>query len=152
MALTTQKNKAAVLGTAIEYLSSLKAQLEGLMSRRNQHPEGVVFLRSEATSDQQVDSEEGSRLDVRVTPVSDSSTSGGERIVELEVRLRGHASPSDLIISVLEFLKQVREASLVSMEAQTHHQQSNPEGADQSPIQWMHFRLRLEVCILHGHS
>lgn len=138
----TKKDKASVLRTTKEYLNSLKTQLDEL-SRRNQLLEAQLQTKNKGATPQKVDHEPPSdeeRLNVSIMPVSES-TSSGERMVDLCIMLRGDYPAADLIIRVLEFLKRVREASLVSMEA---HATRSREGANHSPTNWTTFRLSIE--------
>lgn len=79
------------------------------------------------------------RLSVKVTPAdsSESTTTSGARMLDLQIILRTETQVPDLVIRILEFLKQVKEASIISMEAQTHQ--------GQVPTNWVTFRLKIEV-------
>lgn len=138
--LILQKDKASVLRTTKEYLSSLKAQLSEL-SKRSQLLEAQLLKKrtSEATITTQLDVATNRNLAVNVTPVSESTS--GERMVDLQVILRRETSVPDLVIRVLEFLKQVKEASIVSMEAQTHQETAGVH----IHTNFVAFRLRIEV-------
>ena len=134
-----------MLRTTKEYLNSLKTQLEEL-SRRNQLLEAQLLTKNKVATPQKVDHEPPSdeeRLNVSIMSVPES-TSSGDRMVDLRIMLRGDYPAADLIIRVLEFLKKVRGANLVSMEA---HATCSREGANQSPTNWMTFRLSIEVHI-----
>uniref|UniRef100_A0A803MGF0 BHLH domain-containing protein n=1 Tax=Chenopodium quinoa TaxID=63459 RepID=A0A803MGF0_CHEQI len=137
----TKKDKASVLRTTKEYLSSLKAQLSEL-NKRNQLMEAQLITRNEPTSPNttSLDVSTNERVTVRVTPVSESTSR--ERMVDLQVILRMETSVPDLVIRVLEFLKQVKEATMVSMEAQTHQETTSTN--NQFPTNWVTFRLRIE--------
>uniref|UniRef100_A0A803MRP6 BHLH domain-containing protein n=1 Tax=Chenopodium quinoa TaxID=63459 RepID=A0A803MRP6_CHEQI len=138
----TKKDKASVLRTTKEYLSSLKAQLSEV-NKRNQLMEAQLKMRNEpkSTNTTSVDVSSNERLAIRVTPVSESTSSRG-RMVDLQVILRMETSVPDLVIRVLEFLKQVKEATMVSMEAQTHQETTSTN--NQFPTNWVTFRLRIE--------
>ncbi|KAH8505230.1 hypothetical protein H0E87_012468 [Populus deltoides] len=114
----TRKDKASILTRTREYLTSLKAQVEEL-SRKNQKLEAQL---SKAAVSQVSDSSY-QRLDVRVTHVSESTSE--QRIIDLVVNLRGESPILDTVITrILEFLRQVTDMSLISIEASTHTAES----------------------------
>ncbi|XP_041002914.1 putative transcription factor bHLH041 [Juglans microcarpa x Juglans regia] len=110
----TKKDKASLLTTTREYLSSLKAQVAEL-TRRNQLSEAQQLLSAKEVNEEETSSS-NERLMVRISAVSGSSSPDQERIVELRVTVRGECPMEDMTIRILEFLKQVQNVSLVSME------------------------------------
>ncbi|XP_074267701.1 putative transcription factor bHLH041 [Silene latifolia] len=134
----TKKDKASVLKATKEYMSSLKTQLSEL-SKRNQVLETQLKIKQEAaTTIQEVEST-NDELSVQIIPVSESTSR--ERLVDLRVRLRGYSSMPDLVMRLLEFIKQSNETSVVSMEAQTLQQRVV---ADHISTDLVTFRLRIE--------
>ncbi|XP_050270206.1 putative transcription factor bHLH041 isoform X1 [Quercus robur] len=129
----TKKDKASLLATTREYLSSLKAQVEEL-NRKNQLLEAHRLPAKEAKEEETSSSNE--RLIVRTSQVSES-TSSEERIVDLQVIIRGECPMVDILIRILEFLKQVKNVSLQSMETNTRIIES-------SSMNHIILRLRIE--------
>jgi CMP-2-keto-3-deoxyoctulosonic acid synthetase len=112
----------------------LKAQVEEL-SRKNQKLEAQL---SKAAVSQVSDSSY-QRLDVRVTHVSESTSE--QRIIDLVVNLRGESPILDTVITrILEFLRQVTDMSLISIEASTHT-------AESTSFNQVVLRLNIEVCM-----
>ncbi|KAK2989659.1 hypothetical protein RJ640_021579 [Escallonia rubra] len=117
----SKRDKASVLGSTTEYMSSLKAQVAEL-SRRNLILEAQL-PRKEAI-DQGPSGSSSERSNVQVTHVAESTSEA--RIVDLRVSVRGvRGSMLDLVIRVLEFLKQVENVTLVSLDAETQMVESN---------------------------
>lgn len=117
----TKKDKASLLTTTREYLSSLKAQVEEL-NKRNQLLEARSLPAKEAKYEEETSSSNG-RLNVRISQVSESTSE--ENIVDLRVTIRGECPMVDMLIRILEFLKQVEIVSLQSMETNTRTIESN---------------------------
>jgi hypothetical protein len=132
----TKKDKASLLTTTREYLSSLKAQVEEL-NKRNQLLEARSLPAKEAKYEEETSSSNG-RLNVRISQVSESTSE--ENIVDLRVTIRGECPMVDMLIRILEFLKQVEIVSLQSMETNTRTIESNS-------MNHIILRLRIEVCI-----
>ncbi|CAL0304781.1 unnamed protein product [Lupinus luteus] len=111
----TKKDKASILTSAKETLKSLMVEIEKL-SLRNQELVSLVPTKESSTQEAEASFSSNERLNVRVSHVPQSSSSE-ERTVELQVNLRGQVSQVDILISLLEFLKQTQNLSLISMEA-----------------------------------
>ncbi|KAL0308482.1 UNVERIFIED_CONTAM: putative transcription factor [Sesamum radiatum] len=124
----SKKDKASVLSSTTEYLSSLKSQVEEL-SKRNQMLESQLAVQrsDEASNQYQVEGSSSSveRVNVEMNQVSSSSASEA-RFLDLRVIVRGETSMLDLAIRVLEFLKQQRNVSLLSVESNTRMLESIP--------------------------
>ncbi|KAK3025774.1 hypothetical protein RJ639_041930 [Escallonia herrerae] len=117
----SKRDKASVLSSTTEYMSSLKAQVAEL-SRRNLILEAQL-PRKEAV-DQGSSGSSSERSNVQVTHVAESTSEA--RIVDLRVSVRGvRGSMLDLVIRVLEFLKQVKNVTLVSVDAETQMLEAN---------------------------
>ncbi|KAH7572125.1 hypothetical protein JRO89_XS04G0205900 [Xanthoceras sorbifolium] len=136
----TKKDKASLLISTREHLRSLKAQVAEL-SERNQKLEAQLLpAASTSTEEAAVEAASGStaanqRLDIRITPVPESTLE--DRIIDLGLIVTAESPMLDLVIRVLEFLKQVRNnVSLVSMEANSRI----PESAS---FNHLIFRLRI---------
>ncbi|XVE54069.1 hypothetical protein DITRI_Ditri03aG0052400 [Diplodiscus trichospermus] len=110
----TKKDKASVLASTREHLTSLKDQIAEL-SRRNQLLEAQLLPSREAAGEASGSSNE--RLNVRTTPVPESTSE--QRIVDLRVSVRGERPIIDILIHLLEFLKLDRNVNLMSIEANT---------------------------------
>ncbi|KAH9603730.1 hypothetical protein KSS87_016038 [Heliosperma pusillum] len=133
----TKKDKASLLRATKEYLSSLKTQLSDL-SKRNQVLEAQLKIKKEATTNPTIQELESTNdiLSIQIIPVSESTSR--ERLVDLRVRSRGYSSMPDLVMRLIEFIKQTNEASVVSMEAQTLQQRVDVS------TDLVTFRLRIE--------
>ncbi|XAR67152.1 hypothetical protein NMG60_11013602 [Bertholletia excelsa] len=129
----TKKDKASMLAATTEYLASLRAQVAALC-QRNQSLEARLSPENEVAENQLVGPEPsterprekqlmGERSNespsVQLTRVQDS-TSEEALVMSLEVTMReGQSSLLDLMIRVLEFLKQVKNVGLLSVEGDT---------------------------------
>lgn len=113
----SKKHKVSILTSTREYLTSLKAQVSEI-SRRNQLLEAQL-LPAAREAPQEVTTHE--RLDVHLirNPQAASTSTSEETIADLRVTVRGDCCMLDLAICLLEFLKSVKNVSLMSMEADT---------------------------------
>ncbi|XP_048228423.1 putative transcription factor bHLH041 isoform X2 [Ricinus communis] len=136
-----KKDKASVLTRTREYLTLLKTQVAEL-SQRNQQleaellPAAIEAHAGEVIAENQQSGSWEGRVEVRITNVSES-TSEDERIINLLIVLRGECPVSDFVIRILEFLKQVNNANLMSVDANTSR------GASRS-LNRVILRLRIE--------
>ncbi|KAL0410479.1 UNVERIFIED_CONTAM: putative transcription factor [Sesamum latifolium] len=134
----SKKDKASVLSSTTEYLSSLKSQVEEL-SKRNQMLESQLSVQRsvEAGNQDQVggSSSSAERVNVEMNQVSSSASEA--RFLDLRVTVRGESSMLDLVIRVLEFLKQQRNVSLLSVE-------SNTRMLESIPVHGIMLRLKIE--------
>ncbi|KAM7512990.1 hypothetical protein LguiB_011865 [Lonicera macranthoides] len=127
----TKRDKASVLTSTTEYLSSLKAQVEEL-SRRNQ----ILEAQLPDSINQEASGTSSERVTIQITDVGESTSDA--QIVDLQVRVRGeYCSMLDLVIRVMEFLKQDRNVSLMSIEAQ-------PVMVDTNSMNRVVLRLKIE--------
>lgn len=125
-----------MLTSTTDYLTSLKAQVEEL-SRRNRILEAQLPRKD--SIDQEASGSLSERASVQITDVCESTSDA--LIVDLQVRVRGeYCSMLDLVIRVMEFLKQDRNVSLMSMEAQ-------PVMVDTNSMNRVVLRLKIEVCL-----
>nr|WCO08268.1 hypothetical protein [Suaeda aralocaspica] len=144
----TKKDKASVLRSTKEYLSSLKAQVSEL-NKRNRLLETKVVTTISKSKLQclQTNASMDETPTVKLIPVSvdDESTSTDEAtiVVDMQLIFRRQTLLSDLIIRLLEFLKQVKEVTIISMEAQTLDEQTSSVTQDQLPTNFIAFRLRI---------
>ena len=109
----------------------MTAQIDKL-SKRNELLEALILPAKEA-------SEGNERLSVRVSDVPESSSSQ-ERMVDLQVAARGQSSQVDILVRLLESLKELQNVNLISME-------TNTRTADGTALNQVTLRLRIEVCI-----
>ncbi|KAI3443622.1 hypothetical protein Pfo_000287 [Paulownia fortunei] len=131
----SKKDKASVLSSTTEYLSSLKSQVAEL-NKRNQMLESQLSVqKSEASEDQVVGSSSAERVSVEIAQVSSSTSEA--RFLDLRVTVRGETSMLDLVIRLLEFLKQQRNVSLLSVE-------SNTRMLESIPVHGIMLRLKIE--------
>lgn len=116
-----------MLITAREYLTSLKAQVDEL-SKKNQQLEAAARLIAR-DEEEAAGSSSSEKVSVTLTQVSGSTTDQDhQQIIDLQVIVRsGESSTENIVIRILEFLKQVKNVSLVSMEATTLKTESNPK-------------------------
>lgn len=118
----------------------MKAQNEEL-TRRNQHLEAQLLAAAkEADHDEEETSSSSERLVVRISHVPESSLPE-ERTVNLQVTIRGECPMVDMVIRILEFLKQVENVNLISMETTTRRILESSPSTNR-----ITFRLRIEVC------
>ncbi|GAV78495.1 HLH domain-containing protein [Cephalotus follicularis] len=134
----TKKDKASVLASTREFLSTLKAQIEEL-SKRNQLLEAQVLpaAREALSHGEEASGSLNERLNVRITHVPESTPE--ERIIDLHVTVRGECHMADMVIRILEFLKQDNNVNLMSIEANTRMTQS-------TSVNVVILRLRVVVC------
>ncbi|GFS43854.1 basic helix-loop-helix (bHLH) DNA-binding family protein [Actinidia rufa] len=116
----TKKDKASVLTGTTEYLASLKAQVAEL-TRRNRILEAQLLPKKEANEGASEPSND--RIHVQVTPVDESTSES--RIIDLQVIVRAECDLLDLVIRLMEFLKDAQNVSVTSMEADTRMVESN---------------------------
>ncbi|CAH8338082.1 unnamed protein product [Eruca vesicaria subsp. sativa] len=129
----TKKDKASVLTTARKHLTSLQDDIAKLLER-NRELEAKLAGEREMENDLQPDK----RFNVRIIHIPESTSR--ERVVDLRVVLRGdNIRADDLIIRLLEFLKQINNVSLVSIDAKTR---AREDGANS--IVLVSLRLRIE--------
>lgn len=122
-----QKDKASVLTTARDYLTSLKAQVDELSKRNQQLEAAARLIAKEDQEEEAACSSSTERVTVTLTHVSGSSTDQDQQIIALQVIVRsGECSTEDMVIRILEFLKQVKNLSLMSMKASTWKTELHP--------------------------
>ncbi|XP_047945795.1 putative transcription factor bHLH041 [Salvia hispanica] len=114
----TKKDKASVLSSTVEYMSSLKSRVAEL-AEQNQILESRIgsVKKSESGGDEIGN---GERVSVEISPSSSSSSSTSEaRFLDLRVRVRGESNLLDLVSRVIEFLRGQSGVSLTSVESNT---------------------------------
>lgn len=120
----------------------MKAQVDEL-SKKNQQLEAAASLIAK-DEEEVAGSSSSERVSVTLTHISGSTTDQDHpQIIDLQVIVRsGESSTENIVIRILEFLKQVKNVSLVSMEASTLKTESNPN------INLVVLRLRVDdqVC------
>lgn len=104
----------------------MKAQVDEL-SKKNQQLEAAARLIAK-DEEEVAGSSSSERVSVTLTHVTGSTTDQDHpQIIDLQVIVRsGESSTENIVIRILEFLKQVKNVSLVSMEASTLKTESNP--------------------------
>ncbi|KAF8107478.1 hypothetical protein N665_0120s0003 [Sinapis alba] len=110
----TKKDKSSVLTIAREHLISLQGDISKLLER-NRELEAKLAGEREMENDLQPDK----RFNVSIIHIPESTSR--ERVLDLRVVLRGdnNIRADDLIIRLLEFLKQINNVSLVSIDGKT---------------------------------
>ncbi|CAA7062467.1 unnamed protein product [Microthlaspi erraticum] len=109
----TKRDKASVLTSAREKLSSLQGEISKLRERNRELEAKLAGEREMET-----DLRPNERFNVRISHILESTSR--ERILDLRIVLRGDSiRADDLLVRLLEFLKQVNNVSLVSIEART---------------------------------
>lgn len=134
---TEQKDKASVLASTRDYLTSLKAQIEGLR-QRNAALEAQLPPVKEAIEETSINATESNPINVRVRQTSESTSQ--DRTVDLQVIVRSECSSKQLVIRILEFLRQLNNVHLMSMDSDTRV-------ADAGAVTQVNLRLRIEVTI-----
>lgn len=117
------------------------AEIEKL-SKRNQELMSLLPAKESSTGQKTKPSfSSNERLNVQVSHVPQSSSSEDQRMVDLQVNVRGQVSQVDILVRLLQFLKQDQNVNLISMGANTHNAEGNA-------LHQLTFRLRIvEVCI-----
>ncbi|KAK1418614.1 hypothetical protein QVD17_27759 [Tagetes erecta] len=109
----SKKDKASVLQNIKEYIASLTSQVEELSKRNKileaEHSKKETLIINQDSS--------GERPVVRITD-SDESTSESQGVV-LEVNVSGNLMLKDLVIRVLEFVNQVENVNVTSIDGRT---------------------------------
>lgn len=119
-----KKDKASVLNSTVEYMNLLISEVREL-NRRNQillsqqHEETNEANNQETIGGTSLPSTNAGdhRLDILIANVAETTSEA--RVLDLRVRVRGECSISDIVIRVLEFLRQVANVGLLSVEAST---------------------------------
>ncbi|KAG6491669.1 hypothetical protein ZIOFF_046605 [Zingiber officinale] len=107
-----RKDKASVLADTKNYLNSLRAQIEEL-EERNQMLELMQFVEGEI-------GESDEKVEVRVIRASESASRASQFInLEVVVIVREECEMMNLVVRLLEWLKQREATHLVAMEART---------------------------------
>lgn len=116
------------------------------LSKRNQELTSLLPAKESSTEETKaMIFPSNERFYVQISDVPQSSSSE-ERMVDLQVAVRGQISQVDALIRLLEFLKRAQNVSLVSMDANTHVAEGNT-------LNQLTFRLRiLEVCCLSKNN
>ncbi|XP_042410413.1 putative transcription factor bHLH041 [Zingiber officinale] len=108
----SKKDKASVLADTKNYLNSLRAQIEEL-EERNQMLELMQFVEGEI-------GESDEKVEVRVIRASESASRASQFInLEVVVIVREECEMMNLVVRLLEWLKQREATHLVAMEART---------------------------------
>lgn len=114
------------------------AEIEKL-SKRNQEVTSLLPSKESSTKETKGSLSSNERLNVRIIQVPETSSSE-EAMVDLQVNVRGQISQVDMLMRLLEFLKQVHNVSFISMDANTQTEEGNS-------IHQITFRLRVsQVC------
>ncbi|KAI3495728.1 hypothetical protein L1887_38074 [Cichorium endivia] len=110
----SKKDKASVLSKTKEYINSLKSQVKEL-DKKNR------ILEAEHSAKEALDQDSGNfsgeRLAIRITDIGESTSES--RVVDLELNVRGESILVDLVVRVLEFMKQIENVSVMSVDAGT---------------------------------
>lgn len=140
--LWVQKDKASVLSSTTEYLTSLKSQVEELTKRNQILEMQLSTTQRERPEDQDLGFSSSSTERVRVELIeSVSPSTSGERLVELRVMLRSRECRlSDLVSVVLKMLQHQTNISLCHMQSNT---------LQSTPLHALIFTLKVEVFILY---
>lgn len=135
-----QKDKASVLASTTEYLSSLKGQVEEL-SKKNEMLEAQLLQPQNKSSFEQaiISSSAGGneRIAVEITNVGESTSES--RTVDLQISVTRECSILDLVTRLLEFLKRDNNVNLESVAANTR------SVVQSEPVTHIILRVRIEV-------
>ncbi|XP_042054939.1 putative transcription factor bHLH041 [Salvia splendens] len=114
----TKKDKASVLSSTVEYMSSLKSRVAELVERNR-----VLESRTDSGKKSESGGDEvgsGERISVEISrPSSSSSSSSEARFLDLRVRVRRESSLLDLVSRVIEFLRGQSGVSMTSVDSNT---------------------------------
>ena len=129
-----QKDKASVLTIAKDHLTSLQGDISKLLER-NRELEAKLAGEREIENFLQADE----RFNVRIIHIPESTSR--ERVLDLRIAHRGdNIGADDLIIRLLEFLKQINNVSLVSIDGKTR---AREDGV--TSVVLVSLRLKIEV-------
>nr|XP_016440597.1 PREDICTED: putative transcription factor bHLH041 [Nicotiana tabacum] len=135
----TKKDKASVLASTTEYLSSLKGQVEEL-SKKNEMLEAQLLQPQNKSSFEQaiISSSAGGneRIAVEITNVGESTSES--RTVDLQISVTRECSILDLVTRLLEFLKRDNNVNLESVAANTR------SVVQSEPVTHIILRVRIE--------
>ncbi|KAK9075739.1 hypothetical protein SSX86_004068 [Deinandra increscens subsp. villosa] len=111
----SKKDKTSVLLNIKEYIGSLNSQIEELTKRNK-------ILEAEHSKKETLHKDSsglfsGERLTIRVTDVEESTSEA--QVVDMEVNVRGGLVLRDLVARILEFMKQVEDVTIMSIDART---------------------------------
>ncbi|KAB2024376.1 hypothetical protein ES319_D06G083700v1 [Gossypium barbadense] len=125
----TKKDKASILFNSRQYLTSLKAQVAEL-SKQNQLLQARLLP---AAAD--VGGSSNESLNVRIIPLHESTSE--QRIVDLRISVRGEVLIDNILMRLLEFLRQDRNVSIMSIEANNQ--------LSEGSVNYINLRLRIEI-------
>ncbi|XP_075512440.1 putative transcription factor bHLH041 [Primulina tabacum] len=111
----SKKDKTSILSSTTQYLGSLISQVSEL-SKRNQELEASLLSQGEAMV-WRFSSAQDQRLNVEINQASEQTSEA--RILGLRVTVRGECNMVDLVIRILEFIKQQNNVGLQSLESNT---------------------------------
>ncbi|KAG8657047.1 hypothetical protein MANES_03G034700v8 [Manihot esculenta] len=118
-----KKDKASVLNRTREYLTSLNAEIEKLSKKNKQLEAQLQQLPAEEVAEEEGSESSNERLELRVTQVSET-TSEEQRIIDLQVVIRGESPVQEMLIRILEFLNQVNNVNVIFIVASTRTTES----------------------------
>ncbi|KAL5701659.1 hypothetical protein ACHQM5_026974 [Ranunculus cassubicifolius] len=130
---STKKDKASVLLNTLDYLTTLKTEVSEL----TQNNELLEARATSATKDV-LGFASNEKFDICIVHSSSVSLLSEEQDINMQVTVRGDCNIVDLILDILEYLKLVKEANLVSMDADT-------ELLEPIPINRIIFRMEIKV-------
>ncbi|KAL1547774.1 hypothetical protein AAHA92_16090 [Salvia divinorum] len=114
----TKKDKASVLSSTVEYMSSLKSRAAELAERNRILVSQIDSVKKSESGGDEVGS--GERVSVEISPSSSSSSSEARFLdLRVRVRVRGESSLLDLVSRVIEFLRGQSGVSMTSVESNT---------------------------------
>ncbi|TYG64209.1 hypothetical protein ES288_D06G089800v1 [Gossypium darwinii] len=125
----TKKDKASILFNSRQYLTSLKAQVAEL-SKQNQLLQARLLP---AAAD--VGGSSNESLNVRIIPLHESTSE--QRMVDLRISVRGEVLIDNILMRLLEFLRQDRNVSIMSIEANNQ--------LSEGSVNYINLRLRIEI-------
>ncbi|XP_073298179.1 putative transcription factor bHLH041 [Primulina huaijiensis] len=129
----SKKDKTSILSSTTQYLGSLISQVSEL-SKRNQELEASLLSQGEAMA-WRFSSSQDQRLNVEINQVSEQTSEA--RILDLRVTVRGECNMVDLVIRILEFIKQQNNIGLLSLE-------SNTRPVESTSVHCVVLRLKIE--------
>ncbi|OIT19503.1 PREDICTED: putative transcription factor bHLH041 [Nicotiana attenuata] len=143
----TKKDKASVLASTTEYLSSLKTQVEEL-SKKNEMLEAQLLDQpqnkssfepiNQAAVDAIISTFTGGSARVAVEMINVGESTSESRIVDLQISVRRECSILDLVTRLLELLKSDNDVNLESVAANTR------SVVQSEPVTHITLRLRIE--------
>uniref|UniRef100_A0A1D1YS40 Putative transcription factor bHLH041 n=1 Tax=Anthurium amnicola TaxID=1678845 RepID=A0A1D1YS40_9ARAE len=129
-----KRDKASVLSGAIEYVNSLKVEISNL-EEKNRSMERLLLPLDGTDGEEEHASGERAK-NIQIIRPNESSSESTQ--IKLRVIVRVECDMIDLVLHILECLKETRGIGLLSLDASIHHRQMK------IPIRWAILTLQIK--------